>query len=173
METTERLEELNVSGSPLVGRLEETVEPEENMLIQESAEIMEYPQKFVSECPTSARFVETVEPLDMSEFCTVGRSVETAETLEKSNVSGSPSASRFAETLERPGKLDIAESPTAGGCLEQLAIAPETPIQCTTLLRCLLRARKDLIFMMKMDRVLKLLRKKFVVTWIKNLISIC
>ncbi|KAJ6421789.1 hypothetical protein OIU84_029059 [Salix udensis] len=135
VETTERLEELNVSGSPLVGRLDETVEPEENMLIQESAEIMEYPQKFVSECPTSARFVETVEPLDMSEFCTVGRSVETAETLEKSNVSGSPFASRFAETLERPGTLDIAESPTAGGCLEQLAIAPETPIQCTTLLR--------------------------------------
>ncbi|KAJ6293670.1 hypothetical protein OIU76_021851 [Salix suchowensis] len=55
-------------------------------------------------------------------------------------------------------------SPTAGGSLEQLAIAPETPIQCTTLLRGLLRARKDLIFMMKMDRVLKLLRKKFVVT---------
>ncbi|KAB5548034.1 hypothetical protein DKX38_011440 [Salix brachista] len=135
VETTERLEELNVSGSPLVGRLDELVEPEENMLIQESAEIMEYPQKFVSECPTSARFVETVEPLDMSEFCAVGRSVETAETLEKSNVSGSLSASRFAETLERPGKLDIAESPTAGGCLEQLAIAPETPIQCTTLLR--------------------------------------
>ncbi|KAJ6421767.1 hypothetical protein OIU84_029038 [Salix udensis] len=26
-------------------------------------------------------------------------------------------------------------SPTAGGSLEQLAIAPETPIQCTTLLR--------------------------------------
>ncbi|KAJ6681794.1 SCC1 / RAD21 FAMILY MEMBER [Salix koriyanagi] len=129
VETTERLEELNVSGSPLVGRLDETVEPEENMLIQESAEIMEYPQKFVSECPSSARFVETVEPLDMSEFCTVGRSVETAETLEKSNVFGSPSASRFAETLERPGKLDIAESPTAGGCLEQLAIAPETPIR--------------------------------------------
>ncbi|KAJ6733388.1 SISTER CHROMATID COHESION 1 PROTEIN 2 [Salix koriyanagi] len=136
VETTERLEELNVSRSPLIGRLDETVEPEENMLIQESAEIMEYPQKFVSECPTSARFVETVDPLDMSEFCTVGRSVETAETLEKSNVSGSPSASRFAETLERPRKLDIAESPTAGGgCLEQLAIAPETPIQCTTLLR--------------------------------------
>ncbi|KAJ6371468.1 hypothetical protein OIU77_001889, partial [Salix suchowensis] len=104
------------------------------MLIQESAEIMEYPQKFVSECPTSARFVETMEPLDMSEFCTVGRSVETVETLEKSNVSGS-SASRFAETLERPGKLDIAESPTAGGSLEPIAIAPETPIQCTTLLR--------------------------------------
>ena len=135
VETTERLEELNVSGSPLVGRLDETVEPEENMLIQESAEIMEYPQKFVSECPTSARFVETVEPLEMPEFCTVGRSVETVETLEKSNVSGSPSASRFAETLERPGKLDIAESPTAGGSLEQIAIAPETPIQCTTLLR--------------------------------------
>ncbi|KAG5226812.1 sister chromatid cohesion protein [Salix suchowensis] len=134
VETTERLEELNVSGSPLVGRLDETMEPEENMLIQESAEIMEYPQKFVSECPTSARFVETMEPLDMSEFCTVGRSVETVETLEKSNVSGS-SASRFAETLERPGKLDIAESPTAGGSLEPIAIAPETPIQCTTLLR--------------------------------------
>ncbi|KAJ6421788.1 hypothetical protein OIU84_029058 [Salix udensis] len=63
-------EELNVSRSPLVGRLDETVELEENMLIQESAVIMEYPQKFVSECPTSARFVETVEPLDMSNFCT-------------------------------------------------------------------------------------------------------
>jgi cohesin complex subunit SCC1 len=57
------------------------------------------------------------------------------ETLEKSNVSGSPSASRFAGTLERPGKLDIAESPTAGCSLEQMAIAPETPIQCTTSVR--------------------------------------
>lgn len=115
VETTERLEELNVSGSPLVGRLDETVEPEENMLIQESAEIMEHPQKFESECPTSARFVEAVEPLDMSEFCTVGRSVETAETLEKSNVSGSPSASRFAETLERPGKFLIVDLPLLVG----------------------------------------------------------
>ncbi|KAJ6421790.1 hypothetical protein OIU84_029060 [Salix udensis] len=67
--------------------LDETVELEENMLIQEAAEIMEYPQKFVSECPTSARFVETVEPLDMSNFVLVGRSLETAETREKSNVS--------------------------------------------------------------------------------------
>ncbi|KAF9663617.1 hypothetical protein SADUNF_Sadunf17G0070000 [Salix dunnii] len=128
VETTEHLEELNVSGSPLIGRLDETVEPEENVLIQESAEITESPQKLVSD-------VETVEPLDMSEFYTVGRSVETAETREKSNVSGSPSANRFAETLEHHGKIDIAESPTAGGSLEQIAFAPETPIQCTTLLR--------------------------------------
>ncbi|KAJ6734655.1 SISTER CHROMATID COHESION 1 PROTEIN 2 [Salix purpurea] len=108
-----------------VGGSVETVEPSINSDASESQNI------------GGARFVETVEPLDMSEFCTVGRSVETVETLEKSNVSGS-SASRFAETLERPGKLDIAESPTAGGSsgsLEQIAIAPETPIQCTTLLR--------------------------------------
>ncbi|KAH8483869.1 hypothetical protein H0E87_028328 [Populus deltoides] len=135
VENTEHLEKLNVSGSPLVGRLDETVETAENMLIQESAGILESPQKFVSECPTSARLVETMELSDMSESYTVGRSVETVETLEKSNVSGSPSASRFAETLERPGKLDIAESPTAGGSLEQMAIAPETPIQCTTSVR--------------------------------------
>ncbi|KAJ6398794.1 hypothetical protein OIU77_019543 [Salix suchowensis] len=63
-----------------------------------------------------------------------------------------------------PGKLDIAESPTAGGCLEQLAIAPKTPIQVHNIARGLLRALKDSIFMMKMDRVLKPLRKKFVVT---------
>ncbi|KAJ6860502.1 sister chromatid cohesion 1 protein 2 isoform X6 [Populus alba x Populus x berolinensis] len=135
VENTEHLEKLNVSGSPLVGRLDETVETAENMLIQESAGILESPQKFVSECPTSARLVETMELLDMSESYTVGRSVETVEILEKSNVSGSPSASRFTETLERPGKLDIAESPAAGGSLEQMAIAPETPIQCTTLVR--------------------------------------
>jgi cohesin complex subunit SCC1 len=135
VENTEHLEKLNVSGSPLVGRLDETVETAENMLIQESAGILESPQKFVSECPTSARLVETMELSDMSESYTVGRSVETVETLEKSNVSGSPSASRFAGTLERPGKLDIAESPTAGCSLEQMAIAPETPIQCTTSVR--------------------------------------
>ncbi|XP_024445197.2 sister chromatid cohesion 1 protein 2 isoform X2 [Populus trichocarpa] len=135
VENTEHLEKLNVSGSPLVGRLDETVETAENMFIQESAGILESPQKFVSECPTSARLVETMELSDMSESYTVGRSVETVETLEKSNVSGSPSASRFAGTLERPGKLDIAESPTAGGSLEQMAIAPETPIQCTTSVR--------------------------------------
>lgn len=135
VENTEHLEKLNVSGSPLVGRLDETVETAENMLIQESAGILESPQKFVSEYPTSARLVETMELLDMSESYTVGRSVETVEILEKSNVSGSPSASRFTETLERPGKLDIAESPAAGGSLEQMAIAPETPIQCTTLVR--------------------------------------
>ncbi|KAJ6421771.1 hypothetical protein OIU84_029042 [Salix udensis] len=34
-----------------------------------------------------------------------------------------------------PGKFPDSRSPTAGGSLEQLAIAPETPIQCTTLLR--------------------------------------
>nr|XP_034919361.1 sister chromatid cohesion 1 protein 2 isoform X5 [Populus alba] len=135
VENTEHLEKLNVSGSPLVGRLDETVETAENMLIQESAGILESPQKFVSEYPTSARLVETMELSDMSESYTVGRSVETVETLEKSNVSGSPSAIRFTETLERPGKLDIAESPAAGGSLEQMAIAPETPIQCTTLVR--------------------------------------
>ncbi|XP_011015093.1 PREDICTED: sister chromatid cohesion 1 protein 2 [Populus euphratica] len=135
VENTEHLEKLNVSGSPLFGRLDETVETTENMLIQESAGILESPKKFVSEYPTSARLVETMELSDMSESCTVGRSVETVETLEKSNVSGSPSASRFAETLKRPGKLDVAESPTAGGSLEQMAIAPETPIQCTTLVR--------------------------------------
>ncbi|KAJ6681970.1 SCC1 / RAD21 FAMILY MEMBER [Salix koriyanagi] len=102
VETTERLEELNVSGSPLVGRLDETVELEENMLIQESAEIMEHPQKFESECPTSARFVEAVEPLDIS--------------------------------------------PTAGGSLEQLAIAPERPIQCTTLLRSFENPKRPYIY---------------------------
>ncbi|CAK7328273.1 unnamed protein product [Dovyalis caffra] len=134
VETTEQLKKLNVSGSPLIGRLDEIVEPPENTLIQESAGTVESLKTFVSDSPATDKLVETVEPSDMSESCTVGRSVETVETLEKSNVSGS-SASRFFETLERPGKLDIAESPTAGGCLEQMAIAPETPTQYTASLR--------------------------------------
>lgn len=135
IETLDPSEKLDMSESPPVGRLVETMEHPEKA--DTSVGIVELPQKFALECPTAGGSVEIVEPLEksMSEFHTVDRSAETMEPLEKLTVSESPTVNRFAETEEPPEKLDIAEFPITGRSLEQMTIAPETPIKHTALLR--------------------------------------
>ncbi|XP_021645955.2 sister chromatid cohesion 1 protein 2 isoform X1 [Hevea brasiliensis] len=104
--------------------------------ISESLDTEKLPEKFMSECPTVGRpveSVETIEKLDESKSCINGRTVETMKSLEKLNVSASPTVDRLNETAETPKKLDIP--PTAGRSLEEMSIAPETPVLQTKSLR--------------------------------------
>ncbi|KAF2316457.1 hypothetical protein GH714_041798 [Hevea brasiliensis] len=104
--------------------------------ISESLDTEKPPEKFMSECPTVGRpveSVETIEKLDESKSCINGRTVETMKSLEKLNVSASPTVDRLNETAETPKKLDIP--PTAGRSLEEMSIAPETPVLQTKSLR--------------------------------------
>ncbi|XP_012070862.1 sister chromatid cohesion 1 protein 2 isoform X2 [Jatropha curcas] len=96
-----------------------------------------HPQKFRSQCLID-RSLETVEPsekLDKPKSCDDHRSVESMKSLEKLNVTTFPTVGRSVQTVEPPEMLDLPETPTAGRFLEQMAIAPETPILHTKSLR--------------------------------------
>ncbi|XP_065878827.1 sister chromatid cohesion 1 protein 2 isoform X2 [Euphorbia lathyris] len=94
--------------------------------------------KFVSEYPdanSSVENVESLQRLDESKACNDGRSVENTNSLDEPNVSISLTVNRLVEAVEPPEKVDVSGSPTAARSLEQTAIAPETPVQCTKSLR--------------------------------------
>ncbi|XP_050232198.1 sister chromatid cohesion 1 protein 2 isoform X2 [Mercurialis annua] len=106
--------------------------------ISESLDNAKVPQMFTSESPTVSRSVETVEPsekLDKSQLWVDGQCVENMDSLERLNVSASPSVHKQGETVEPPENLGMPESPIAVRSLDQVTIAPETPVLHTKMLR--------------------------------------